>query len=54
MTNPQDSPERKSVFYTILPVLLCGLAIPLSIFLWIGNLAFIFITKGSLDSDGKR
>lgn len=44
-----DSAEKKSVFYEILPVLLCGLSIPLSIFLWLGNLAFSFIIKGTTD-----
>lgn len=54
MSNEHELPERKSIFYTILPILLCGLAIPLSLVLWIGNLAFTFITKGSFDSDGKH
>lgn len=53
MTNPRESIEPKSFFYTILPILLCGLSIPLSIFLWIGNLALTFITKNSLDSEGE-
>lgn len=49
----QNDPEKsKSFFYTILPILLCGLSIPLSLFLWLGNLAFTFITKRSLDSEG--
>lgn len=54
MTEPKESTEQKSVFYNILPVLLCGLSIPLSIFLWLGNLALTFITKSSLDSEGKQ
>ena len=29
-----------SRFYNFLPVILCGLAIPLSMFMWLGNLAF--------------
>lgn len=53
MTKPKESTESQSIFYTILPVLLCGLSIPLSIFLWLGNLALTFITKSSLDSEGK-
>lgn len=46
-----DSTEKKSIFYEILPVLLCGLSIPLSIFLWLGNLAFSFITNGATDGE---
>lgn len=30
----------KSRFYSFLPVFLCGLAIPISMFMWLGNLAF--------------
>lgn len=29
-----------SRFYNFLPVFLCGLAIPLSMFMWLGNLAY--------------
>lgn len=53
MSDEKESAEPKSFFYTILPVLLCGLSIPLSLFLWLGNLALTFITKSSFDSDGK-
>lgn len=45
--------SRKSMFHEILPILLCGLSIPLSIFLWIGNLAFSLVTKNSSHEDGK-
>lgn len=54
MANPKEDSEPKSFFYTILPVLLCGLSIPLSLVLWLGNLALTFITKSSLDNDGKK
>lgn len=48
-----ESPKpRKSIFHEILPVLLCGLAIPLSIFFWIGNIAFSLVTKNSTHEDG--
>lgn len=53
MSDPKEFTESKSFFYTILPILLCGLSIPISIFLWLGNLAFAFITKNSLDSEGE-
>lgn len=53
MSNPIEPTESKSFFYTILPILLCGLSIPLSLFLWIGNLALTFITKSSHDSEGE-
>lgn len=53
MAEQTDPDKPKSFFYTILPILLCGLSIPLSLFLWLGNLAFTFITKRSLDSEGK-
>lgn len=53
MTDVKESTEPKSFFYTILPVLLCGLSIPLSMFLWLGNLALGFITKSSFDNEGK-
>ncbi|KAJ6647331.1 Transmembrane protein [Pseudolycoriella hygida] len=35
-----------SKFNEFLPILLCGLSIPLSMFMWIGNVAFSFITNG--------
>lgn len=53
MSNQSESGEPKSFFYMILPVLLCGLSIPLSLVLWLGNLAFSFLTKSSLDTEGK-
>lgn len=53
MSDGKELPERQSIFYTILPVLLCGLSIPLSLFLWLGNLALTFLTKSLLDSEGK-
>lgn len=53
MADRKESDENKSIFYTILPVLLCGLSIPLSIFLWVGNLALTFLTKSSNDREGK-
>lgn len=53
MANQKNDTEQKSFFYTILPILLCGLSIPLSLVLWIGNLALTFVTKSSLDNDGK-
>lgn len=53
MSNQSESGEPKSFFYMILPVLLCGLAIPLSLVLWLGNLAFSFLTKNANDIEGK-
>lgn len=52
MSNQSESGEPKSFFYMILPVLLCGLSIPLSLVLWLGNLAFTFLTKNSNDAEG--
>lgn len=54
MSNQNECTEPKSFFYMILPVLLCGLSIPLSLILWLGNLAFSFLTKNSLDTEGKH
>lgn len=45
MPKLEETIESKSIFYIILPILLCGLSIPLSLFLWIGNLAFTFVTQ---------
>ena len=53
MSNQNENSEPKSFFYMILPVLLCGLSIPLSLVLWLGNLAFTFLTKSSIDTEGK-
>lgn len=53
MTDTKESTESKSFFYTILPILLCGLSIPLSLFLWLGNLALTFIRKSTFDSEGE-
>lgn len=53
MSNQNESGEPKSFFYMILPVLLCGLSIPLSLVLWLGNLAFTILTKSSIDTEGK-
>lgn len=53
MSNQSESSEPKSFFYMILPVLLCGLSIPLSLVLWLGNLAFTFLTKSAIDHEGK-
>ncbi|XP_052860398.1 transmembrane protein 19 [Anopheles cruzii] len=40
---------QESPFYKVLPVLLCGLSVPLSMFMWIGNVAYSKIT-----SDGEN
>jgi hypothetical protein len=39
----------------LLPVLLCAVALPLSMVMWIGNLTFSFFTGGAnaVHSDGK-
>jgi len=39
----------------LLPVLVCAVALPLSMIMWIGNLAFSFFTGGAnaVHSDGK-
>jgi sorbitol-specific phosphotransferase system component IIC len=39
-----------SKFYSILPILICGLAMPLSLFMWLGNVAFHKLTSND-DSD---
>ncbi|XP_059622977.1 transmembrane protein 19 [Phlebotomus argentipes] len=36
--------KRPSRFYTFLPIFICSLAIPLSMFMWLGHLAFIKFT----------
>ncbi|CAD7081080.1 unnamed protein product [Hermetia illucens] len=36
-----------TLLYELLPIILCGLAIPLSIFMWLGNIAFSKIKWGS-------
>lgn len=48
-----ETNERSSKFYDVLPILLCGLSIPLSIFLWMGNLAFTFLTTNPAYQDGE-
>jgi hypothetical protein len=39
----------------LLPVLVCAVALPLSMIMWIGNLAFSFFTGGAnaIHGDGK-
>lgn len=41
-----------TLLYELLPIILCGLAIPLSIFMWLGNIAFSKIKWGS-EMDGE-
>lgn len=41
------SRESTSRLYEFLPLLLCGLSVPISIFMWLGNIAFNKITFGS-------
>lgn len=53
MSDVMEKTESKSKFYAVLPILLCGLSIPLSLFLWLGNLAFTFLTNNSADSEGE-
>lgn len=49
-----ETKEPTSKFYDVLPILLCGLSIPLSIFLWMGNLAFsFFATNPAYTQDGE-
>ncbi|XP_058066705.1 transmembrane protein 19 [Anopheles bellator] len=40
---------QESPFYKVLPVLLCGLSVPLSMFMWIGNVAY-----SKIASDGEN
>lgn len=41
-------------FHDYLPILLCGLSIPLSMFMWLGNVAFtFFLTTNDHRNDGK-
>ena len=49
--NVKESPKESK----LLPVLVCAFALPLSMVLWIGNLAFSFFTGGAnaVHSDGK-
>lgn len=41
-----------SNFHDYLPILLCGLSIPLSLFMWLGNIAFTFVTTNGQQTDG--
>uniref|UniRef100_A0A182JJF8 Transmembrane protein 19 n=1 Tax=Anopheles atroparvus TaxID=41427 RepID=A0A182JJF8_ANOAO len=41
---------HESTIYTILPVLLCGLSVPLSMFMWIGNVAYSKIANDGASS----
>jgi hypothetical protein len=49
--NVKESPKEGK----LLPVLVCAVALPLSMVMWIGNLAFSFFTGGAnaVHSDGK-
>lgn len=42
----------KTRLYSFLPVFLCGLAIPISMFMWLGNLAFSKL-RSHPEYDGK-
>lgn len=37
--------DAKKKYKGTLPILLCGLAIPISLFLWFGNIAFVIFTN---------
>ncbi|XP_055705668.1 transmembrane protein 19 [Phlebotomus papatasi] len=37
--------SKNSNFYTFLPIFICSLAIPLSMFMWLGHLAFVKFTS---------
>uniref|UniRef100_A0A182W978 Transmembrane protein 19 n=1 Tax=Anopheles minimus TaxID=112268 RepID=A0A182W978_9DIPT len=41
---------QESTIYEILPVLLCGLSVPLSMFMWIGNVAYSKIANDDSNS----
>ncbi|XP_055592587.1 transmembrane protein 19 [Uranotaenia lowii] len=41
---------KEGAFYKILPVLLCALAIPLSMFMWIGNIAYSKLASDNQDN----
>lgn len=43
-----------STFHDYLPILLCGLSIPLSMFMWLGNVAFTFVTTNGQQNDDDR
>jgi hypothetical protein len=49
--NVTESPKEAK----LLPMLVCAVALPLSMVMWIGNLAFSFFTGGAnaVHSDGK-
>lgn len=52
LLNNKQQQQSKSKFDDLLPILLCGLSIPLSIFFWVGNLAFTFLTTHPGHHDG--
>lgn len=54
MSDADGTTQSKSKFYAVLPILLCGLSIPLSLFLWLGNLAFSFLTNKSSTNEGTQ
>jgi len=54
-TSVQKSAKECPKESKLLPVLVCAVALPLSMIMWIGNLAFSFFTGGAnaVHGDGK-
>lgn len=54
-TSVQKNLKESAKEARLLPVLVCAVALPLSMVMWIGNLAFSFFTGGAnaVHSDGK-
>jgi uncharacterized YccA/Bax inhibitor family protein len=55
-TNLQKTVKENSKSANLLPVLICGVALPVSIIMWTGNLAFSFFTGGAnaIHHEGKN
>lgn len=51
MNTDNKKPEKKQIAFTdYVPLLLCGLTVPISMFLWLANLSFSFLTN----DEGKK
>lgn len=44
---------QQSRLHDLLPILFCGLSVPLSMFMWLGNLAFLKLTFSDYEKEGK-
>lgn len=56
VTNLQRTMKENPKAANLLPVLICAVALPLSMTMWIGNLAFSFFAGGenSIHHEGKN